>query len=421
MTKKRKLLTAALAIVLALALILVVVRFAFPDAWNDGVDYLKSLFLKGSTPEGALSAVFLDVGQGDCIFLALPDGKTMLVDGGDNLKAVEEAIALFFTKYGVEKLDYVVLTHTDADHCGSLDYAIKSVKHVEKVYFPKIDDKNRSLGLSSEYKVKDTAAYLNAVKEAKNAKKESGEECEIDFLTGIIEITGAGYKITMYCRSDEYYKTMRINDAHDANDVSPIIIVECNGRKLVLTGDANKSDISSSSEKNFLDIMASKGVRNLDFDADILKVAHHGGKDSSGDDFLSFVKCEYAVISVGGEPSEEREPYSLYINQSLKNLGSVFMLYPNKKYGHPTAEVASTNGRLYRNGVKELYITWLAGTVECSVNEEGVISFKTERVAVDNNGTIEFKERGEINDGVISLKINLFIKRDDFWLLLELN
>ena len=57
---------------------------------------------------------FIDVGQGDSIFIQAPNGKTMLVDAG--VKGAGKAVVDYLRAQGVQKLDYVVATHPDADH-----------------------------------------------------------------------------------------------------------------------------------------------------------------------------------------------------------------------------------------------------------------------------------------------------------------
>ncbi len=92
--------------------------------------------------EDALKIHYIDVGQGDCVFIQFPDGKTMLIDGGKNSKTISNGIVGYLTElYGGEKVtvDYCMLTHCDSDHCGSLDDVIASDKiDVKNVYRPKV-------------------------------------------------------------------------------------------------------------------------------------------------------------------------------------------------------------------------------------------------------------------------------------------
>ena len=87
---------------------------------------------------------------------------------------------------------------------------------------------------------------------------------------------------------DQYKQDL--NTAFEKNNVSPIMILKFNGKKIMFTGDCDDA------ESFFLaDVLQN----NIDADVDVLKVAHHGGQDSTSANFLAVVKPEYSVISVG--------------------------------------------------------------------------------------------------------------------------
>ena len=75
----------------------------------------------GENPEKLLQVHFIDVGQGDATLITY-DGHAILIDGGDNSKGT--AIQKYLMDNGIEKLDYVIGTHPDADHIGGLDVII---------------------------------------------------------------------------------------------------------------------------------------------------------------------------------------------------------------------------------------------------------------------------------------------------------
>ena len=75
-----------------------------------------------------LKVNFLDVGQGDCIIIELPDNKTMIIDSGENKTAVKEEITEFTTKNNIDTFDYVILTHQDSDHAGNMAWVIDNYK-----------------------------------------------------------------------------------------------------------------------------------------------------------------------------------------------------------------------------------------------------------------------------------------------------
>lgn len=290
----------------------------------------------------------IDVNQGDCMLLELPDGKTMLIDGAKKSNTIADGILdyLMSDKIGLKDadgkvtLDYVVLTHTDADHCGSLDDVIKSSKiDVLNVYRPLImskysDDPLKSYAMQNNlsYSTITTTVYSEFVQAV---AEEDG--CQTFYNYGDRKLEGSGYVMYFYNPTPEMY--LDIKTATDKNNVSPVIILDVCGRKIALTGDADKEQ-----ELNFISQLSETkyGIDETFVDVDILKVAHHGGKESSTEEFLNIVKPEYALISVGDGNS----------------------------YGHPTTEVLS---RLQAVGCIYVYRTDQHGSIVVTVSGESKI------------------------------------------------
>ena len=76
---------------------------------------------------GTLSVHYLDVGQGDSIFIELPNQKCMLIDAGENMYG--KSITEYINNLGYTNIDYLVATHPHADHIGSMSYVVKSVSN----------------------------------------------------------------------------------------------------------------------------------------------------------------------------------------------------------------------------------------------------------------------------------------------------
>jgi len=285
----------------------------------------------------------IDVHQGDCILLQLPDGKNMLIDGADKSSTLADGIIdyLLADSVGLKNedgkvvLDYVVLTHTDADHCGSLNDVINHDSiDVLNVYRPMVmskyaNDPLKQYALDNDYTYSTitTTVYSQFVEATVN---EDG--CNVFYNIGDIQLSGSGYNMYFFNPTYEMYQNM--TTAADKNNVSPIILLEVYDKTIALTGDADAEQ-----EENFLAQLSTNnyGVDVNFADVDVLKVAHHGGKESSTQNFLDVVKPEFALISVG----------------------------EGNKYGHPKEEVLS---RLNNIGCDQVYRTDKNGTIVLTIS-----------------------------------------------------
>ena len=338
--KNPKLLIAIVAIVVTAAIIV-------------GALYLvKPEWFRGPMPEsGQLVVHYIDVGQGDCIYIAFPDGTDMLIDCGSqggSSKYQTSAISDLKELNPDGKIDRVMATHSDTDHVSYLDEVFFEFQ-VGNVYMPNIRsnnlDKSVKIG-GRDVKVGD----LDAGKLKKFTDKDtidtnpyteffiaalSEPNCNITLNIGKYEIRGQDYTFTFYCLSQEEWDSRNLKSATQINAVSPIGILEYAGKRLVFTGDSNESN-----EKYYCETYPYT-------DCDVLKVAHHGSDGSSRDPFLQHVTCEYAVISAGG-----------------------------KSYGHPEQD---TLDRLKENGIQKIHRTDKCGNVVLTVSHTGEMAFSCEK------------------------------------------
>lgn len=307
----------------------------------------------GSTySDGDLRVHFIDVGQGDCIFIELPDKKTMVIDGGKDNKTTETHIVDYISDIIGKnaEIDYLMLTHTDSDHSGGID-AIFDNFEIKRVYMPftpsgvtgdpvlmKLTELGVGTLFNNNYYV-ETGVYKKFVErvitegsevyfsfDSTNVNNESkynnGKSCDI------IEST---YSIKFYSPSlDFYLKSM--SSAANKNNVSPMIILNFNNKSILLTGDADDD-----AEIHFLASTPSN-TRDIDF----LKVAHHGGQQSTSLTFLQAVTPAYSIISVG-----------------------------SNSYGHPTAAVLDRISSVKSNCLR----TDVKGNIILTINSNGA-SFK---------------------------------------------
>lgn len=231
----------------------------------------SSLSIVGTTPEDAdgtgsdveagLLVSFLDVGQGDSIFLRSPSGKTMLVDGGPD--GSFPVIDRYLTSLNVAGLDVVVASHLHADHIGGLIQVVDTYP-IGDFYYPPFDAESET--------------YFNLL----DALKESQATVH-NPLAGASSLIPWDDAVTVSILSP--YDTIY----QDFNDTSYIIRISYGNTAVLLTGDATEV-----AEK-----LALKALPNSLFRADVLKVAHHGSRDATFEPFLDAVSPAIAVISVG--------------------------------------------------------------------------------------------------------------------------
>ena len=208
----------------------------------------------------------MDVGQGDSIFIHLPHNKSnILIDAGGNINYDgSKNIISYLKSEGIQKLDYLIITHGDYDHMGEAINLVNNFK-VEKVIFNcgSYNDLEKELiKVLDKKKIK----YYSCIKELNIDKN------KLHFL-----------------QTKEY---------DNENDNSNVIYTELNGYKFMFMGDA-----SSTTEKEILN------KYNLP-DIDVLKVGHHGSKTSSSKELINEIKPNYSIISVGknnryGHPNKE--------------------------------------------------------------------------------------------------------------------
>lgn len=226
----------------------------------------------------------IDVGQAEAIMIKLPDNKNMMIDSGDNTnesrtKLLSYLENTYFVKTENKKIDYFILTHSDADHVGGVKQVFDNYE-ILKTFRPKIysslneSDIEISNGLSKCNKV-NTKIYNTAITSINN------EGCEIEFIESGIEISQTSYSINFYAPISDYYSNV--------NSYSPLISIEYCSKTIMLTGD-----ITSEAEAEVLENYTLPLV-------DILNVAHHGSRYSSSSEFLEAIKPKYAIISSGGE------------------------------------------------------------------------------------------------------------------------
>lgn len=278
-----------------------------------------------SGADGDLYIHYVDVGQGDCTLIEFPDGKTMIIDGGENKKSTEAAIGAFIADNfptDFKYFDYAILTHPDSDHCGSLDYVLQNYP-ARVSYRPNVE----AVGTSSNpytdpakddlknAVTKNTAAYAACVKAMYAPAPDftptvyvTDPSDEAQTVTGGVE--DSAYTFTFYSPLSESYT--------DWNDYSPIMILSYRGYNFALSGDAEKKNEAEFVAK--VEAAKTDGVTDKydlftdDFTVNAIKCGHHGSRTSTSQAYIDAIttpvgaKNAYYIISCG-EGNSYKHPH----------------------------------------------------------------------------------------------------------------
>jgi len=229
---------------------------------------------------GQLEVSVLDVGQGDSIFVVSPKGKTMLIDGGgafggfpgreshQGVDPGEEAVSPYLWSRGFQKLDVVALTHAHQDHLGGLTAVLENF-HVGKLWI------GREASTAALARLEELAREKKIpIEHELKGKTFSWDGVEGEFLWPEVSL-------------QEIAPSAK-------NDDSLVLRLRFGKQSLLLPGDVEKE-----SERA---ILAENDANKLR--ADVLKVGHHGSKNSTMPEFLAAVQPRIGIISTG-----ESNPY----------------------------------------------------------------------------------------------------------------
>lgn len=219
---------------------------------------------------------FVDVGQGDCLFIRLPfKQETFLIDTGGRLRFGQELwkqrqskalsdynILPFLRSIGCQKIDHLIVTHNDEDHMGELENILANVRV-----------KNLYLGTGSQMELRELLEPLKGT--AVHLVKQGDQ---------------VGQKLKLSILSPQ--------KSTGENNDSLVTYFEINQQRFLITGD-----LEITGEEKLIQDYPNLRV-------DFLKVGHHGSNTSTSEQFLAMMDPKYAIISVGR----------------------------NNRYGHPTPE-----------------------------------------------------------------------------------
>lgn len=240
---------------------ILIILLAFLIIYNQ--DKIKNLFNQNNnqnqndyinTNNDLLKVHYLDVGQGDSIFIELPNNETMLIDAAEFYQS--EKIKNYLKNLNYQKIDYVIGTHPHTDHIGGLKDIINTFE-IGKIYMPKV------VSTTKTYE-----SLLMAIKD-KNLKINTAK-------AGTSIIDTDALKINILAPNNNTYTEL--------NNYSVVTKITYGTTKFLFMGDAEKLSENEIKE---------------DVTADVIKIGHHGSNTSSSIDFIKKVNAKYGIISVG--------------------------------------------------------------------------------------------------------------------------
>lgn len=230
----------------------------------------------GHGKPGELTITAIDVGQGDGLYIRTPSGKHILIDGGSTSESQVGKYRMepFLKSRGVGKLDYVFVSHGDADHINGIEELLK----------------NQMLGIQIECLVFPTEKVMDKhLSELAEVAELNGTECTV--MQEGEQVKDAGMVLTCLAPSEEYKGEI-------GNASSMVLELRYEEFEMLFTGDLEGEGETA--------LIASGRLS----DCDVLKAGHHGSKNSTSTEMLEKVLPEITIISAGkenryGHPHEE--------------------------------------------------------------------------------------------------------------------
>ncbi len=213
-----------------------------------------------------LTVTYFDVGQGDAALIQTPNGANVLIDTGvwrPGYNAGKSIILPHLQAEGITKLDAVILSHPHADHIGGILELMRSMP-IDAIY---------NSGFAY-----DSRLYENYLELADSLKIPVSSVTAGD----VLPIDGSVLFLVLGPEGGRFNA--------DPNQHSIVLEVVYNSTEFLFTGDADEHQ-----EQRLLDNYS--GL----LDTDVLKVAHHGSRTSSSDEFISVSSPEISVISLAAQ------------------------------------------------------------------------------------------------------------------------
>lgn len=229
-----------------------------------------------SIDDSKLNIFYFYVGQADCT-LIINNSKTMLIDAGD--KTDGKLIANCLKQLGIEKIDYLIGTHSDDDHIGGMMDIVNNFE-IQNLYMPQKEANNQS--------------YIELKKNINIQKIEINDIIKIGEATAIIK----------WVDNEEKYSD---------NNSSIVLQLNYKDKKYLFTGDIETKVENELIKQNTLE------------EIDVLKVAHHGSNSSTSEKFLNAIKPKSVIVSSGSTYNKFPNVECLKRILKLVNKESIFI------------------------------------------------------------------------------------------------
>jgi competence protein ComEC len=259
-----------------------------------------------------LKVTFLNIRQGDSTLIQTPDGKVILIDGGQSatryspFDAGKEVVLPYLEEEGIKKIDMVVATHPDYDHVGGLVEVVNSGIPIGVVY---------------DTGIPHTTNVYNQLLDSIKARKMPLRVPEKG------ELLDWGTRVTARVLAPQVPPEKRMHESN-LNEHSIVIRLEYGDVSFLLTGDC---------EHGCENIIMSSGAR---VKSTILKAGHHGSRTASGPDIYYLTDPEVVIISCGKRNKFDHphwDPVQLFRESGAE-------IYRTDYHGHITV---ITDGKSY--------------------------------------------------------------------------
>lgn len=239
----------------------------------------------------AVRVDFIDVGQGDSIFIKTPDGVNALIDAGNEEYGPD--VVAHLRRLGVRRIDLVVMSHPEDDHIGGMPYVLDAFQVgavLDSGYTHASDVQERVFEIIEAKKI----PYHLAVR-------------DMEFRLGLntqLQVLAPGNQLAKGTKAD-------------ANNNSVVVRLLFGRVQMLFPGD-----IGSEGEGRLI-------ASHQDIESQVLKVANHGASDSTSLEFLRLVRPEYLILSVGAK-NKDKNPNKDTLQRLSKERTSASMFRTDK-------------------------------------------------------------------------------------------